>query len=266
LVSAEAARAVGGAEAGTGTAVTDRVVGRVWRMIQRGHLRPGDRLPTERDMARHMGVSRHSVRAALQFLTAMGVIRSLQGSGTFVREGPPSLDSEPLRLLAVLHGFTDQEMFEARGLLEVDVAGLSAQRATGEQMAGMSEEVASMFASLDDPSEFLVHDVRFHRAVAGGANNRVIAALVDMVSALLFERRRLTIEGARDLRESAEMHQRIYQAIRRGDPAAARAAMAEHLHVAQEGWAAEGQRLAPQKTKAGPRRSVAPRREVRRTR
>jgi GntR family transcriptional regulator, transcriptional repressor for pyruvate dehydrogenase complex len=222
--------------------VTHKVVTHLRRLIQRRRLRPGDRLPTERELAQGMGVSRPSVRAALHFLTAMGVIRSRQGAGTFIQEGPPSLDSEPLSLLAALHGFTVEEMFEARGALEVNVAGLSAQRASGEQRAAMAEEVASMFASLGDPAGFLIHDVRFHRAVAAGSNNPVLAALVDMVSALLYERRRDTIEGARDLRESAEMHRRIYQAVRRGDATQARNAMAEHLRLAQEAWAEEDAR------------------------
>src|SRR6185503_16352485 len=145
---------------GSGPApVAERVVSHLWRMIRRGRFRPGDRLPTERDLADELGVSRHSVRAALQFLTAMGVVRSRQGAGTFIQDGPPTLDSEPLRLLAALHGFTREEMFEARGVLEVDAAGLAAQRATGEQVAAMSEEVAGMFACLESPVDFLVHDV-----------------------------------------------------------------------------------------------------------
>ncbi|HEX6738363.1 MAG TPA: FadR/GntR family transcriptional regulator [Vicinamibacteria bacterium] len=243
--------------------VTHRVVTHLRRLIQRRRLRPGDRLPTERELAQGMGVSRPSVRAALHFLTAMGVIRARQGAGTFIQEGPPSLDSEPLSLLAALHGFTVEEMFEARGALEVNVAGLSAQRATGEQRAVMAEEVASMFTSLGDPSEFLVHDVRFHRAVAGGCNNPVLAALVDMVSALLYERRRDTIKNARDLRQSAEMHRKIYQAIRRGDAATARGAMAEHLRLAQEAWAEEGSRPAAARSgaRAAGRRRTGTRRK-----
>lgn len=218
---------------------TDRVARHIRRLIEGRRLTPGDRLPTERDMAREMRVSRSSVRAALQSLAAMGVIRSRQGAGTFIQDGPPSLDSQPLGLLAALHGFSREEMFEARGVLEVGVAGLSAQRASGEQMAAMAEEVASMFAALDDPPLFLVHDVRFHRAVAAGSNNPVLAALVEMTSTLLYERRRATIERAKDLRESAEMHRRIYLAVRRGHADAARVAMADHLRLAEEALAVE---------------------------
>jgi GntR family transcriptional repressor for pyruvate dehydrogenase complex len=211
------------------------------RLIQRRRLRPGDRLPTERELAAELGLSRPTVRSALQSLSAMGVVHSRQGAGTFIQGGPPSLDSEPLSLLAALHGFTSEEMFEARGFLEVGVAGLSAQRATLEQMAAMAEELTSMFASLADPPAFLVHDVRFHRAVAAGSNNPVMAALVDMVSALVYKRRRETIEQARDLRASAEMHRRLYRAIRKRDVSEARAAMADHLRVALSGWLVSGE-------------------------
>ena len=222
--------------AAAGARAAERVVTHIRRLIQRRHLRPGDRLPTERELARELGLSRPTVRSALQSLSAMGVVQSRQGAGTFIQGGPPSLDSEPLSLLAALHGFTSEEMFEARGFLEVGVAGLSAQRATLEQMASMAEELTSMFASLADPPAFLVHDVRFHRAVAAGSNNPVMAALVDMVSALVYKRRRETIEQAHDLRVSAEMHRRLYRAIRKRDVTEARAAMADHLRIALTGW------------------------------
>jgi GntR family transcriptional repressor for pyruvate dehydrogenase complex len=231
-----------------GAPATERVVRHIRRLIQRRRLRPGDRLPTERDLAAEMGLSRPTVRSALQSLAAMGVVRSRQGAGTFIQGGPPSLDSEPLSLLAALHGFTSEDMFEARGALEVSVAGLSAQRASAEQMAAMSEELTSMFASLGDPPAFLVHDVRFHRAVAAGCNNPVMAALVDMVSALVYKRRRATIEQAHDLRVSAEMHRRVYRAIRLRNAPEARAAMAEHLRVALSAWPAE-EEAAPRATR-----------------
>ena len=90
--------------------------------------------------------------------------------------------------------------------------------AKAEHLAAMAEEVTEMFASLEDPAAFLMHDVRFHRAIAGGCGNRVLAALVEMVAAQFYELRKETIRHARDLRESAEMHRRIYRAIRAHDP------------------------------------------------
>jgi GntR family transcriptional repressor for pyruvate dehydrogenase complex len=222
----------------------DRVVDHVRRRLESGDLHPGDRLPSERDLAIELGVSRPSVRSGLEALEAMGVVVSRRGAGTFIADGPPTLGSEPLSLLATLHGFTANEMFEARLVLEVGVAGLAALHATPEQVATVAEEVTEMFASLTDPTAFLLHDVRFHRSVAAGCGNRVLAALMEMVSAQFYELRKGTVSLARDLRESAEMHRRIYRAIRAHEADVARAAMAEHLKEAQHAQTLEGERSA----------------------
>jgi GntR family transcriptional repressor for pyruvate dehydrogenase complex len=211
----------------------DLVVEHVRRLIERGGLGPGDRLPGERDLAQELGVSRPSVRSGLEALEAMGVVVSRRGAGTFIADGPPVLGTEPLSLLASLHRLTAGEMFEARLVLEVGVAGLAARHASAEALATMADEVSEMFASLEDPKAFLVHDVRFHRAIAAGCGNRVLAALMEMVSAQFYELRKQTISRARDLRESAEMHRRIYKAIKGRDRQAAQAAMAEHLEAAR---------------------------------
>lgn len=220
---------------------TEQVVSHVRGLIERGTLRPGDRLPAERDLAQQIGVSRPTVRAGLRALAAMGVVRSRHGSGTYIPDGPPTLGSEPLSFLAALHGFTREEMYEARRILEVGAAGLAAERATAEQLATMAEEIASLFATMESPQRFLVHDINFHRTVAAASGNPIVASLVEMVSELYYERRRQTAEQAsdRDLRDAAEMHRRIYQTIRSRDANAAREAMNAHLvrasgHQSQE--------------------------------
>src|SRR5436189_6418528 len=96
----------------------------------------------------------------------MGVLQSRQGAGTFIVDGPPVLDSEPLRLLAALHGFSFNHMFETRSVLEVGAAGLAAERATGEQLATLAEEIAEMCVTVKDTKQFVVHDISFDRAVA----------------------------------------------------------------------------------------------------
>ena len=201
------------------------VVQHVRGLIERGELRPGDRLPAERELAVQLGVSRPSVRAGLRSLSAIGVLQTRHGAGTFITDGPPTLGSEPLSFLAALHGFTRDEMFEARRALEVGVAGLAAERANDEQIATIAEEITGMFAALDDPQTFLIHDIRFHRSVAEASGNPILASLVEMVSALFYEQRRKTAQHGRDLKESAHLHRAIYHAIRAHDPKRASAAM-----------------------------------------
>ncbi|WP_396624602.1 FadR/GntR family transcriptional regulator [Luteitalea sp.] len=221
------------------TSAAETIVEHVRELLERGALRPGDRLPPERSLALQTGVSRSSVRVGLRALATMGIIQSRHGSGTYIADGPPMLESDSLHFLAALHGFTRDEMFEARRLIEVSVAGLAATRATGEQVAAMAEEVTSMFASLDDAQAFLRHDIRFHQAVAAACGNPILTSLVEMLSQVFYERRRETVERARNFRDNAEMHRRIYMAIRHRDPVAAREAMTQHLTASDEAQALE---------------------------
>src|SRR5512145_716547 len=207
----------------------DRVVEHIRARIENGELGPGDRLPPERDLAIELAVSRPMVRCGLKALAAMGVLVSRRGAGTFIADGPPSLGGDSLSLLAALHGLTIDGMYDARLLLEVGVAALAAEHASPEQIATLADEVSEMFASVSDPQAFLRHDVKFHQAVAAGCGNRVLAAIVEMVSAQFYEQRRETAALGRDLNESAEEHRRIFRAIRKGDAVAARQAMSEHL-------------------------------------
>ena len=220
----------------SGTTTAEEVVAQLREMIHRGELNAGDRLPPERDLAKILGVSRPTLRAGIRTLSAVGVLKSKQGAGTFVAEADasPILDGNPLHLMASLHGFSTAEMFEARLLLEMAIAGLAAERATSEQIAEMAEEIAEMFATFDEPEEYLVHDMRFHQLVAAASGNRILTALMNMLASILFDVRSKTVHRAHDLKESAEMHRQIYRAIREHDSKAARKMMRDHLLLAQK--------------------------------
>ncbi len=214
----------------------EEVVERLREMIHSGELSAGDRLPPERDLAKLLGVSRPTLRAGIRSLATVGILQSRQGAGTFVaqRGESPTLDSSPLRMLSALHGFTSDEMFEARLALEMSVAGLAAERATSEQMTLMAEEITGMYASLSEPEQYLVHDMRFHQTIAAASNNRILTALMNMVATILFDSRSKTVHRALDLKQSAEQHHNIYRAMREHSPEAARLAMYEHLTKTQQ--------------------------------
>jgi GntR family transcriptional repressor for pyruvate dehydrogenase complex len=219
------------------------VVTQLRDMIHRGELLSGDRLPPERDLAKLLGVSRPTLRAGIRSLTAVGILQSRQGAGTFVveRDESPTLDSNPLRMMAALHGFTSDEMFEARLALEMSIAGLAAVRATPEHITLMSEEIAGMYASLDDPEQYLVHDMRFHQTIAAASNNRILTSLMNMIATILFDSRSKTVKRAKDLKQSAEQHHNIYRAMREHDAEAARQSMHDHLVRTQEAQRLEEQ-------------------------
>jgi GntR family transcriptional repressor for pyruvate dehydrogenase complex len=215
--------------------LTMQVVEHVRSLISKGEVKPGDRLPPERDLARQLKISRSSLRAGIGFLSAMGVLKSRHGAGTFVSSGPPALDSSSLSVLGVLHGFLPWQMFEARLVLESSIAELAADRANDEHIAELAEEVTEMYAS----HEYLIHDVRFHRTVARAAGNPILAALMETITANLYEHRSKTVANAVDLKEAAEMHREIYRAIRTHNPAKARQAMEQHLNLARAAQATE---------------------------
>jgi GntR family transcriptional repressor for pyruvate dehydrogenase complex len=214
----------------------EEVSERLRDMIHGGQLTPGDRLPPERDLAKQLGVSRPTLRAGIRSLTAVGILQSRQGAGTFVAEAEesPTLDTNALRLLSALHGFTSDEMFEARLALEMSIAGLAAERATSEETAQLAEEIAGMYSSLDRPEQYLVHDMQFHQTVAAASGNRILTALMNMVATILFDYRSKTVKRATDLKQSAEQHHRIYRAIRERNAEAARLAMRFHLLETQK--------------------------------
>ncbi len=214
----------------------EEVVERLRNMIHNGELSSGDRLPPERDLAKLLGVSRPTLRAGIRSLSTIGILQSKQGAGTFVAaaDESPTLDSSALRMLSALHGFTSDEMFEARLALEMSIAGLAAERATSEQMTLMAEEITGMYASLSNPEQYLVHDMRFHQTIAAASNNRILTSLMNMVATILFDSRSQTVKRATDLKQSAEQHHEIYRAMREHDADSARMAMHDHLVETQK--------------------------------
>lgn len=219
----------------------EEVAARLSDMIHSGELTAGDRLPPERDLAKLLGVSRPTLRAGIRSLSTVGILQSKQGAGTFVaeRDESPTLDSSPLRMLSALHGFTSDEMFEARLALEMSIAGLAARRATSEHMTRLAEEIAGMYASLNNPEQYLVHDMQFHQTIAAASDNRILTSLMNMVATILFDSRSKTVHRALDLKQSAEQHHHIYRAIRERDPDGAEQAMHDHLIETQKAQALE---------------------------
>ena len=216
-----------------------QVVNHVRMLLEKGTLLPGDKIPPEREFARELKISRASLRTGIVYLAAMGVMKIKHGVGTFVSDGPPELGKSSISLMGALHGFQSWQMFEARILLESNLAALAAERGKQEHHAALAEEVAEMFASFDRPGEYLIHDVLFHRIIAQASGNPILAAIMETVTSSMYDKRRKTVERSTDLRESAEMHREIYRAIRSRKSSEARKLMEKHLQMAQAAQGAE---------------------------
>lgn len=221
--------------------VTMQVVNHIRSMIEDGSLKPGDKIPPEREFARKLKISRASLRTGIGYLAAMGVMNVRHGVGTFVANGPPEIGKSSLALLGALHGFKSWQMFEARLLLESGLAALAAERGKEEHLTVLAEEVAEMYATVNDPEEYLIHDVRFHRTIAQASGNPILAALMETITTALYDDRRKTVELSRNLRDSADTHREIYRAIRAKNSTEARKVMERHLELAKTAQDSEEQ-------------------------
>ena len=209
------------------------MVDHIRSLIENGTLQPGDKIPPEREFARQLKISRASLRTGIGYLAAMGVMKIRHGVGTFVADGPPEFGKASLGMMGALHGFQAWQMFEARIIIESNIAALAAERGKDEHHAAMAEEVAEMFAAVDNPADFFIHDLMFHRIISQASGNPILAAVIETITSAMYDKRRKTVERSTDVRESAEKHREIYRAIRSRNSSEARRLMEEHLRMAQ---------------------------------
>lgn len=216
--------------------VTQRAIEQIKQMIAAGELRPGQRLPTERDLATQLGLSRSSMREAIRALTVLGVLQARHGSGIYVTELGAGDLLETFGLMAeVVRGEQLLELVGVRRLLEPAATALAAARITDAELALVRDQLAAMETTAD-PGELLTADLAFHRVVVAAAGNATLAAIVEGLSSRTF-RARLG-RGRQEPGVFAQVradHSRIYRALAARDPEAARAAASVHI-MEVEDW------------------------------
>ena len=212
--------------------LTEHIVRRMKEIILEGVLRPGDRLPPERDLSMMLNVSRSSLRQALKAFQVMGVLEVRQGSGNYLTENAPAVLREPQGLLVPLSGVSFAELFEARRAIEAESAACAAKRARRTEIDEMENAILRMKASRDNFAKFAEHDAAFHRAIAVASGNGVFEWFVTLIQQILMEAH---IAHARvsKLPGILDAHRRILDAIRARDSEQARNEMLAHLVLSQ---------------------------------
>ncbi|MEU3954015.1 FCD domain-containing protein [Streptomyces achromogenes] len=215
--------------------VTQRAVEEIKAMIAEGRLEPGQRLPTERDLAVQLGMSRSSTREAIRALTVMGVLDARHGSGIYVGTLEAGDLLETFGVVADLsRGPRLVELLQVRRILESAATALAAARITEEQLAAVEAHLAAMNAT-DDPEEILAHDLAFHREIASAAGNATMAAILDGLSSRTFRARVRRGHQEQDaIARTRREHAAIHRALAARDPEAARAAAAAHVGGVEE--------------------------------
>ncbi|CDX19850.1 GntR family transcriptional regulator [Mesorhizobium plurifarium] len=207
------------------------VASSISREIAQGRLKPGDQLPTEQALATTFGVSRNVVREAIARLRSEGRIWSQQGRGAFVADATNAtvltIDYETLQ-----RADSFRNLFELRGMLEVQIAALAATRRSDADIEAMERALDGMRTAPYGSVAWLKNDLGFHRAVAEATRNPYMGQFLIFVS----ERVRESILAAGNQQKSDDMarttlgeHERILTAIKAGDAKAASAAMTRHL-------------------------------------
>jgi GntR family transcriptional repressor for pyruvate dehydrogenase complex len=207
--------------------VAERLVG----MIGEGGLRPGDVLPTERQLTAGFHVGRSSIREALRMLESQGVIRGASGGAFVVAEAMNPLESSLRMLFALDERAGLHDLFELRRILECEAAALAAERRTDEHLQEMDAAIEEMADGLGDAhgDRFIDADLRFHLALAGATGNRVVLHSMHAVRDVL-RRALMTVYTIPRSPESAVVeHRAIREAVAAGDADVARREMAAHL-------------------------------------
>lgn len=211
-------------------AVTDEAILQIQEMIRSGRLRPGDRLPPEKELSISLGLSRSSLREAVKALETLRVLDVRRGDGTFVTSLEPHLLLESMSFAAEIHQDTSLlDVFAVRRILEPAAAVLAAERARPEdreRLRDMLDEVCPG-TSIDD---LVAHDFVFHRTLSQLSGNAYLVSLLDTLSSRTLRSRvwrGLTEEDSVE-RTLAE-HRAILDALDSGDPELVRARVLVHV-------------------------------------
>jgi GntR family transcriptional repressor for pyruvate dehydrogenase complex len=217
-------------------ALTDEAIEKIKQMIISGRVRPGEKLPREADLAAELGLSRNSLREAVKALSLINVLDVRQGDGTYATSLAPSLLLEALSFIVDFHrDDTVLEFLEIRRILEPAATALAATRMPDEDRIELGKVLDAADAS-SPVEEFVAADMEFHRLIAVGSGNSVLASLVDNMSVPTARARvwRGMTEPRAQERTLAE-HRAIYTAIVHRDADLARSWATVHI-AGIESW------------------------------
>jgi GntR family transcriptional regulator, transcriptional repressor for pyruvate dehydrogenase complex len=209
--------------------VYSEVASQIHRLIADGRLKPGDRLPSERELAEVFGVSRSSVRDAIRVLEMRGLVEPKHGEGTLVRQVPLDAIVSPLADVLTASKDLTAELFDMRRILEPPVARAAAVRATPEDLEALDQILERQALRVRAGEVAIAEDNEFHYRIATAAKNRVVLRVIDVVMDLLRESRVRWLQGPGRAHSSLAGHRRILDAIRRRDPDGAAEAMRVHV-------------------------------------
>jgi GntR family transcriptional repressor for pyruvate dehydrogenase complex len=212
--------------------ISEIIVEQIRELMRQGQLKPGDRLPPERDLCERFGVSRVTVREALRMLESSGLVQIRVGArgGAFVTAPSSDRVGEGLTDMLTLSAISAADVTEIRLILEMGIVPLVCERATEQDIADLEEICERSEAALRSEEYSMEYSLEFHTRVARATHNPAVVMLVESFRGPIH----MSLEQAREV--APEMgglgtreHERFIEAVRRRDPDAATQIMREHL-------------------------------------
>jgi len=212
---------------------SDRVADQLEALILDSQLRSGERLPTENELARQYGVSRTVIREAVRSLAAKGLVQVTQGSGTVVREMTNEQASQSISSVLKQNArrVDIEKLLEVRRMLEVEIAGLAAERRNDDDLEALAETVARM--EREEERGFVENDIAFHASLAHATQNEFFEILLNSLADALIQVRHVALNIPGTPARALGHHRAIMQAVVQGKPTRARDAMEKHLIEAE---------------------------------
>jgi GntR family transcriptional repressor for pyruvate dehydrogenase complex len=211
------------------TRIHEEIVFKIKDMIEKGKLKTGDKLPTERELAEAFKVSRPSVREALRALESQRFLVSRQGDGTYISHQPIELFIEPFAAVIMKEKFDQLDLFEMRRLIEPQLADLAAQRATPAEIDEMEQTVNLQEVQLGTLDPQPTPEKTLHDLIFKAAKNKILVSIMDSLMDSLAESRDKYLQMESRPQMSLARHKEILAAIKTGDGELAADIMREHL-------------------------------------
>src|SRR6202162_6112004 len=213
--------------------VYEEVAKQIERLILK-KLKPGDKLPSERELAEMLQVSRSSIRDAIRSLELVGLVEPRQGAGTIVRERAADSVANPfLNVLNRRHQLV-AELLDFRKMIEPPLAGRAATHVSPEEIIEMEEILQRQEEKQDRGDAAIAEDAEFHYSIALASGNTVVLKVIDTLMDLLRDTRERSLQVEGRAQKSLAGHRRILAAIKRHDTEAANAAMRRHIEDVEE--------------------------------
>jgi GntR family transcriptional repressor for pyruvate dehydrogenase complex len=213
--------------------VYEEVARQIERLILK-KLKPGDKLPSERELAEMLQVSRSSIRDAIRGLELMGLVEPRQGAGTIVREVSADSLINPFANALKHKQVVVAELLDFRKMLEPPLSSRAATHASPEEILEMEEILQRQEDKLARGETTIAEDAEFHYSVAMASGNNVVLKVLDILMDLLRETRERSLQVEGRPKKSLAGHRRILAAIKRRDAESANAAMRRHIEDVEE--------------------------------